>query len=755
MVVVEITDRKRAEQRLREETRTTDALYRIGGRLAAELDVHTLVQTVTDETTALTGAAFGAVFYNVRGAGGESYTLYTISGVPREAFAAFPMPRATDVFGPTFRGEGVVRYDDVTAQPHFGRNAPHAGLPAGHLPVKSYLAAPVVSRSGEVLGGLFFGHPRAGVFGDRDERLIAGVAAQAAIAIDNARLYQALRTSEQQYRVLAEAIPQLVWTTRADGYCDYLSTQWVRYTGVPEAEQLGEGWAQAIHPDDRAGTAEAWRAAVAGQGDYDCEYRLRGADGTYRWFATRGVPLRDAEGRATKWFGTSTDIHDRKRFEQELREAKDAAEGANAAKDRFLAVLSHELRTPLTPVLSTVQAMESEPDLPPEMRPSVAMIKRNVELEARLIDDLLDLTRISRGKLELNAQLVDVHQSLADAIDICRDEIGGKGQRLHADLAAARFHTRGDSARLQQVFWNLIKNAVKFTPAGGQIWIRTRNEPAGPAAAAEAGHGSPGDGGNGNGSPAEGGNGSPAGDGGNRSPNGSPHVGGAGERLVVEVRDTGIGIEPDLLPRIFDAFEQGERSITRRFGGLGLGLAISKALIDMSGGRLKAESEGTGHGAAVVVELGTVDAPDPSRTLEPAPGLPGADARAATLRILLVDDHEDTARAMGRLLQRLGHRIATAHSVGEALDAFDRDGADLVISDIGLPDGSGLELMQAIRQRRSDGGGPEIRGIALSGFGMEEDVRKSKEAGFFEHLTKPINFQKLQADIRRATAADP
>jgi PAS domain S-box-containing protein len=380
---------------------------------------------------------------------------------------------------------------------------------------------------------------------------------------------------------------------------------------------------------------------------------------------------------------------DNARLYRELTEAKDAAEGANRAKDQFLAVLSHELRTPLTPVLSTVQAMESDPDLPEEFRGSVDMIHRNVELEARLIDDLLDLTRVAKGKLELHPQTIDAHSMLQSALEICYDELRGKGLQLAVHLEAAAHHVRADSARLQQVFWNLVKNAIKFTPEGGRITVSTANEPA------------------------------------------------AGT-LRVEFRDTGIGIDPQVLPDIFNAFEQGERSITRRFGGLGLGLAISKALMDMQGGTLIADSAGRDKGAIFVVELPTVSAPLPAPHLP----VPHEASDRPGLRILLVDDHEDTARAMRRLLERSGYDITLAFNVRDALGEFGRREFDLLISDIGLPDGSGLELMRQVRQQR------KVRGIALSGFGMEEDIRKSREAGFDEHLIKPINFQKLQAVIR-------
>ena len=702
---VDITERKQGEQRLLEETRTTEALYRIGSRLAAELDVHRLVQTVTDEATSLVGAAFGAFFYNVLDERGESYTLYTISGVPREAFSKFPMPRNTDVFSPTFRGECVVRCDDITKDPRYGRNEPHRGMPPGHLPVRSYLAVPVQSRSGEVLGGLFFGHPEVGVFADRDERLVAGIASQAAIAIDNARLYQALRESEDRLRLSVGAAELGTWDWNlVSGRLTWDARCKALFGLPPDVEVNYDLFLSALHPDDRQPTQRAVDGALAPDGDgaYDIEYRAIGVgDGVERWVRATGRAVFDG-ARAVRFIGTVLDITERKRYVAELERAKEAAEAANRAKDQFLAVLSHELRTPLTPVLSTVQALESEPSLAPELREPIEMIRRNVELESRLIDDLLDLTRIAKGKLELDLQTVDAHEGVNNVLEMCRDELYSKGLHLRVDLGAGRHHVRADNARLQQVFWNLIKNAVKFTPEGGTITVRTSN------------------------------------------PGGSNGAGrdGTAPRLLAEVRDTGIGIEPQVLPRIFDAFEQGERSITRRFGGLGLGLAISKALIDMQGGRLTADSDGRGRGSAFSVDLATVDPP----LRRPHGGDGGRNDGAArpSLSILLVDDHEDTARAMGRLLQRLGYQVKTAHTVASALETFGRDRFDLVISDIGLPDGSGLELMRQIRQGR------DVRGIALSGFGMEEDVRKSKEAGFFEHLTKPVNFQKLDAVIRQA-----
>lgn len=611
-------------------------------------------------------------------------------------------------------------------------DADHAQI-VQSLGLRSAIIVPLLSR-GHALGAITLVTSASGrVYGPDDLALAEDLARRAATAVDNALLYrqaqEASRAKDEANALLDTLLEKapvgFAFIDRALRFVR-VNEKLAEINGVAAASHIGKTFHEVLPDMDALVEHNLQRVLQSGEAILNVETTARtpaSAEETRNFFVSY-YPVRASGGELLGVGTVVVEISELKRFEQELREAKNSAEAANAAKDQFLAVLSHELRTPLTPVLSTVQAMESEPGLTPDLRSSIEMIKRNVELEARLIDDLLDLTRIARGKLELSTQTVDAHQSLADAIDIVRDEIGGKGLTLQTELAAKRHYVRADSARLQQVFWNLIKNAVKFTPPGGKIWIRSQNIAEQPEPIDADGNG--------------------------RHAVGSTSRGGIRDatcRLRVEVRDTGIGIEPQVLPRIFDAFEQGERSITRRFGGLGLGLAISKALIDMQGGRLTADSAGKGLGAVFVVELDAVEAPapHPHESRQPAP----ASQQPSALRILLVDDHEDTARAMGRLLQRLGHRITIAHSVGEALDAFEREGADLLISDIGLPDGSGLELM---RQIHHSDAGRRVRGIALSGFGMEEDVRKSKEAGFFFHLTKPINFQRLENVIRLATS---
>ena len=331
----------RSQDNLREQNEIIETINRVGQTLSAELDLKNLVQVLTDAATELTGARFGSFFYNVTDTRGESYMLYTLSGVPIEHFAHFPMPRATDLFGPTFRGEGVIRIADVKQDPRYGKNSPYYGIPPGHLPVVSYLAIPVSSRSGEVLGGLFFGHPEPGVFDERHESIVVGLAAQAAIAIDNARLFEIVqreraqaRASEQRYRFLAEQVPQIVWTAEPDGYTDYFNRRWYEYTGLTSEETKGWGWQAVLHPDDLQTCLEQWTRSLKTGEDYQVEYRFRRAsDGDYRWHLGRAVPLHDEEGAIIKWFGTCTDIDDQKRSEESLRFLAEASAALASSLD--------------------------------------------------------------------------------------------------------------------------------------------------------------------------------------------------------------------------------------------------------------------------------------------------------------------------------------------------------------------------------------------------------------------------------------
>lgn len=389
------------------------------------------------------------------------------------------------------------------------------------------------------------------------------------------------------------------------------------------------------------------------------------------------------------FIGVVRDIAGPSRLIEELRRAKQQAEAteqtltlSNKAKDRFLAIVSHELRSPLTPILAALDALKSD-----ELQPFVEIIQRNVELEVRLINDLLDLTRLSKGKFQLRLETIDLHQLLYEAIATYSDALKARKLRIEMDLDASEYHVQGDPARLDQVFWNLIQNAMKFTPQGGIITMRTTNS--------------------------------------------------AG-KIVIEVSDTGVGIEPELLKRIFDAFEQGNK-VPGYLSGLGLGLTISKELVEAHGGTIRAASEGSQKGAAFTVELPTTTV-STAEKVSPVPSREEARPEVRTGQgdtILLVDDQLDTNATLRILLSRRGYKVQTAKSVAEALERATEVSIDLVISDIMLPDGSGLDMLPQLRAMRN------VPAIALSGLGGYDDIQRSLDAGFQRHITKPFNFERL------------
>lgn len=472
-----------------------------------------------------------------------------------------------------------------------------------------------------------------------------------------------------------------------------LLTMSVRELTAPEDRDTSDRLNRELHGGERS-----W---------FDYEKRYLRGDGSRVWVHVTVSGICDAEGRWVRSIATVEDISQRKAAETALLDAKlsteqalDVAEKANKAKDHFLAVLSHELRTPLTPVLTTASMLEDDRQLPQHYREDIAMIRRNIELEARLIDDLLDVTRIVRGKTELDRRPVALSQIIRRAVEVCRSDIEGRGLRFQLNLdAAGSAVVHADAARLQQVFWNLLKNAIKFTPQGGNVWVRSSLDP-------------------------------------------------ARQEVITEIVDSGVGIEPEVIPRLFKAFEQGGAGTTRQFGGLGLGLAITKGLVEMHGGSIQTHSDGRDKGACFTVRLPLCDASPASETPTMLCSSPQAAIDHRKLRILLVEDHGDTARIMKRLLTARGCEVQTAGDVAGALNlASGPHRFDLLISDLGLPDGSGTDLIRELRRR-----GHTIPAIAVSGYGQEEDVRRSREAGFSAHLIKPTSVQRLAQTIAAVTA---
>jgi PAS domain S-box-containing protein len=399
-----------------------------------------------------------------------------------------------------------------------------------------------------------------------------------------------------------------------------------------------------------------------------------------------GAPIRDSEGAFRGVVLVFRDFSERKRAERELREAKEVAETANKAKDQFLAMLSHELRTPLTPVLATLNLWEASEDVPRSLHSDVQMLRRSIELEARIIDDLLDLTRIARGMLSFSPENTDVHALVEFLAGLSQSEFQNKQLKVALHLDAPRHNVYTDAARLQQVLWNILRNAIKFTDTGGSITIATTND--------------------------------------------------TYDNIAVAIADTGVGMTPETISRLFVPFEQADRSRSKRYGGLGLGMAISNALVGLLEGKLTAESEGLGRGSTFTVSFPTTEATTPAIELDRVPTI----ARDR-IKLLLVEDHTDTARALVRLLETRGYDIRSVPSVATGLRALDHDEFDLLLCDLGLPDGTGMDFIEKVRKTR------QTPAIALTGFGMQQDVERAQQAGFDAHLTKPVNLQKLEAAI--------
>jgi PAS domain S-box-containing protein len=694
-ILRDITGQKQAEQALRDEARALETLNRVSQTIAAELDLQRLVQVVTDAATELSNAAFGAFFYNIVDEKGESYTLYSLSGAPREAFERFPLPRNTALFGPTFRGEGVVRVADVRLDPRHAKNDTYHGMPPGHLPVVSYLAVPVISRSGEVIGGLFFGHPEVGRFNERAERLVVGIATQAAIGIDNARLYQAaqreigerkaaedaLRRSEQLYRAIGESIDYGIWVCDASGRNVYASESFLRLVGLTQEQCSNFGWSAVLHPDDLQPTLDAWQACVKNGALWDVEHRFRGVDGTYHPVLARGVAVRDEQGKVLCWAGINLDV-------QRLKHAEDALREADRRKDEFLAILAHELRNPLAPIRYALAISKQPGRSAEQQRQAEEVVERQVEHMSRLLEDLLDVSRITHGTLELRKVRVDLASIVGSAIEAAQPLLDAKRHVLELELPDEPIRLDADPVRMAQVFANLLVNAAKYTDPGGQIRLGARRD---------------------------------------------------GSDVVVSVQDSGIGIAPEMMPRLFTLFAQAGTALERSEGGLGIGLALAQGLLALHGGSIEAQSEGRHHGSRFDVRL-----PVSPATLETpvAPPVQESPASTSRLRVVVADDNRDSAELSAALLGLWGHDAYTGHTGREALDLAAQHRPHVSLLDIGMPDLNGYEVAAEIRKVPW---GQRMLLIAVTGWGREEDKKRALSAGFDHHLTKPIDPNKLRA----------
>ena len=553
-------ERKRAEERAADHARTMQALNRVGAAVASELDRDTIVQTVTDAATELTAASVGAFLYHVTDPRtGEPFLLQTRSGAAKGAFESFPQPRATALFGPTFRGEGVIRIADMDADPRYRLSAPDHAMPRVQPPVRSFLAVPVKGRDGAVLGGLFFGHSKAGVFTEQHERLAVGIASWASVALENAHLYA-------------------------------------------------------------------------------------------------------------------------------------RAQEVSRAKDEFLAILSHELRTPLNAILGWSRMLRDGHVAPARVPHAISVIERNAQIQTQLVEDLLDVSRIISGKLRLDMRSIDLPPIVQSAMDAIRPATTNKNITVRARIEPGVGTVNGDPDRIEQIVWNLLANAVKFTDSGGEIQIDLRE------------------------------------------------ADGAAE---IVVSDTGQGMAPEFLPHIFDRFRQADGGTSRKHGGLGLGLALVRALAEAHGGTVEARSPGLGKGAVFTARLPLQNVADGASV----PPVPAARPRPISgLRALVVDEDADARELLALTLTSAGAVAIVAGSVGEAIRLLEVERPDLLLTDVGMPEQNGLHLIRNVRALPPESGG-RIPAIAVTAYASSSQKEIALRAGFDSHVTKPYDAETLVAVI--------
>lgn len=518
-------------------------------------------------------------------------------------------------------------------------------------------AAPIRDGRGEVVGAVL-------VFRDVSGRKTAE---------------DVLRESETRFRELADAMPQIVWTARADGYINYYNERWYEFTGLLMGGGGDASWEPVLHPDDVQRCKNIWYHAVENGEPYEIEYRFREyKTGEYRWHLGRALPVRSETGRILKWIGTCTNVDDQKQLAESLREA-------DQRKNEFMAMLAHELRNPLSAINGALQLFQRSKTEENEAH-AQEVIARQVRHLTRLIDDLLDVSRISRGKVEIRMEQVDLREVLAQAAETTRGLVEKKEHDLRVTLDAEPMPVKGDATRLEQIFVNLLTNAAKYTDPGGKIELFAERE---------------------------------------------------GQNILVRVRDSGMGISTEMLARVFEPFTQAERTIDRAQGGLGIGLTLVKQLAELHGGSVNARSEGPGLGSEFHVSLPLDPTPPRQDVKREAVVRPAAKSGG---RVLVVDDNRDTAKLTSMLLQIEGYDVKTAHDGREAIAAARLFNPEVVLLDIGLP---GMNGYQVAAELRRDPAFEDTLIVAISGYGEEQAVERSRQAGFDDHLLKPVDIDEL------------
>jgi PAS domain S-box-containing protein len=510
---------------------------------------------------------------------------------------------------------------------------------------------------------------------------VAFVGGMAIDVTEQRRAEVAMRESEKQLRLLADTIPQLAWMARPDGHIFWYNRRWHEYTGTTPEEMEGWGW-QAVHdPEMLPVVVDRWTASLSTGESFDMVFPLKGADGRFRHFLTRVNPLKDAQDRILYWFGTNTDISEIKRMEEALRDA-------DRRKDEFLATLAHELRNPLAPIRNSLQILRMPRVDPDIARQTREMMERQVHHLVRLVDDLLDVSRVMRGKIELRRERVELATIVARAVETAKPLIEVQGHTLDLSLPTESLPLDADPVRLAQVLGNLLTNAAKYTEANGNIRLSARRD---------------------------------------------------GAEVALSVRDDGIGIAADMLPHVFELFVQADHTSTKAQGGLGIGLTLVKNLVELHGGSVSADSAGLGTGSEFVVRLPLVVHSDDAPSMDE--GLVENFQPSSGRRLLVVDDNRDAAASLGMLLQLQGHEVRVANDGQSALELATSFRPHLVFLDLGMPGMDGFEVARRLRQTPSL---EKTTLVALTGWGQREDRRRTAEAGFNHHLVKPPEFEAVE-----------
>jgi PAS domain S-box-containing protein len=525
---------------------------------------------------------------------------------------------------------------------------------------------------------------------------------------------------ERRLTTLTNAVPAFVWNAGADGRVSTVNDRWYEYTGTSSGTPIDEAMSAVLHPDDRERTQLAWQQARSAGIPFETEFRIRRHDGSYRWFLARAVPLREEDGAISEWFGTSTDIEDRKRAEMERdelltseRAARSEAERASHMKDEFVATLSHELRTPLTAIVGWSQILQLKPADEALVAQGLESIERNAKVQAEIIEDLLDMSRIVSGKIRLDVQLVELPDVLDAALDTVRPAAEQKGVRLEKIVDPRAAPVYGDVNRLQQIIWNILSNAVKFTPRGGRVQLALQR---------------------------------------------------VNSHVEIAVSDTGEGIDPDFLPHLFERFRQADASSSRAHTGLGIGLSLVRYLTELHGGTVTADSPGKGQGATFTVSLPVAIMHRPAKgdgaaREHPTRSLPGASQPALgplelkNIRVMIVEDERDAREFLTRLLEGAKAQVCAADSAAEALKKVTQFKPDVVVSDIGMPDMDGYGFIRELRQRPASEGG-RTPAVALTAFARSEDRTRALMAGYQMHIAKPVEPTELLATIVALASLD-